>query len=238
MEREGEDVLGRAASRPCPGHDGRWRIQSRSKRGDLRIAGPSHGSKNCGGSIALMDIAIDGHGGANLAVTLHTADGDGHVVDHAEAFAVTRMGVMEASADADGHAVVKGMIGGQHGTAGGQPEGAYQFRGVGNLEFQLFAGAERTGFQFFYILRSVHYQNIMVGGRARSDKIGRLGNSGCKQALIDALVFLRGKNVGADGEEVVVDDDEFKGKHPVLKSGLRACGPKTPYHTRIAAFSQ
>ena len=44
--------------------------------------------KNHGRAIALMDIAIDRHRGANLVVTLHAADGDGHVVDHAEAFAV------------------------------------------------------------------------------------------------------------------------------------------------------
>src|ERR1039458_1121708 len=125
MERDGEDVLGMAAARPCPGRHRRWRIENRSKRSGLRIAGDTYPRKNCRRAIALMDVAIDGHRGANFAVSLHAADGDGHVVDHAEAFTVTRKGVMESSADADPHSVVRGMISGQHGPPGGEPEGAH-----------------------------------------------------------------------------------------------------------------
>src|SRR5208282_1963151 len=73
--------------------------------------------KNCGRAIALMDVAIDGHRRTNLVVTLHAADGDGHVVDHTKAFAVIGEGVMESSADADRHAVVQGMVGGEYGTS-------------------------------------------------------------------------------------------------------------------------
>src|SRR5208282_6046425 len=116
---------GEAAARPRPGR-GRVRgIENRSKRRGLRLAGDTRAGKNHGRTIALMDVAIDGHRGANLAVTLHAADGNGHVVDHAEAFAVTRERVMESTADADRHAVVEGMIGSQHGTACGEPEGAH-----------------------------------------------------------------------------------------------------------------
>src|SRR5208282_5046282 len=99
-----------------------------------RIAGDTRAGKNHGRTIALMDVAIDGHRSANLAVTLHTADGDGHVVDHAETFAVIRERVMESTAKADRHAVFEGMMGGQHGTAGREPEGAHQLRRVRHFE--------------------------------------------------------------------------------------------------------
>jgi hypothetical protein len=69
-----------------------------------------------------VHVAIDGHGLVNLAIALHAADGDGDIVDHAEAFAVIGERVMESSADADRHAVVERVIGGQHRAAGGEPE--------------------------------------------------------------------------------------------------------------------
>lgn len=50
----------------------------------------------------MVDVGIDDHGGADGAVMLETADGDGYVVDDAEAFAVVGKGVMEAAADVDG----------------------------------------------------------------------------------------------------------------------------------------
>ena len=53
----------------------------------------------------MVDITIDGHGSADFPVVLKAADGDGYVVDHAEAFAVVGEGVMEAAADVDGDAI-------------------------------------------------------------------------------------------------------------------------------------
>ena len=52
-----------------------------------------------------MDIAIHGHGGADLVIALQTTDRDRHVVDHAEALAVIGMSVMESAADADADSV-------------------------------------------------------------------------------------------------------------------------------------
>jgi len=81
-------------------------------------------------SRSLMDVAIYCHRFANLLIALHATDGNRNIVDHAEAFAVIGKRVMESSSDADGHAVDEGMIGGQHRSASGEPEGAYQLRRV------------------------------------------------------------------------------------------------------------
>src|SRR5580700_12059026 len=148
MEREGEDVLGVSAVRPGSRRDRRWRIVASA-------------SKNCGRAIALMDVAIDGHCGANLTIALHATDGDGHVVDHAEAFAVTGERVMESSANADGYAVVEGTIGGQNRAAGGQPEGAHQLRRVRDFQLHFFSRAERARLQFVNVLRRVYEEHVL-----------------------------------------------------------------------------
>ncbi len=58
--------------------------------------------ENGGGSVAVVNVSVDDHGGADGAVVLESADGDGDVVDDAEAFAVIGESVMEAAADVDG----------------------------------------------------------------------------------------------------------------------------------------
>lgn len=72
-----------------------------------------------------MDVAVDGHRFANLSVTLHATNGNGHIVDHTEAFPVVRKRVMKSSADADCYTVLEGMIGGQDRATCGEPEGAH-----------------------------------------------------------------------------------------------------------------
>ena len=181
-----------------------------------------------------MHVAINRHRPANLAVTLHASDGDGHVVNHAEALAVIGERVMESSANADCHTVAESIIGGQNGAARGQPEGLYQGGRKGDFEFHLLAWSERAGLQFLDILRSVDEQDILIGCRMRSDKIGRLGNSGPEQPVMNALVFFRGKNMGADGQVIVVAVDKLEGQHSGLSiqhSVWRAL--KTPYDTRL-----
>src|ERR1017187_8105863 len=184
-----------------------------------------------------MHVAVDRHRGANLAVALHAADGNRHIVDHAEAFAVIRERVMESSAKADRDAVVEGMPGRQNGAARIEPEGAHQRRRVRDFEFQLFASAERTRLQFLDVLRSVHKQHVLVGCWIGNDKIGRRRNSGGEQMFMNALVFFGGKNMGADGQGVVVAIDELEGQHAALSIGTqRSEGPESPYHTRLPGF--
>ena len=89
-----------------------------------------------------MDVAVHGHGGANLVVALQATDGDGDVVDHAESFAVVGKGVMESAADADADFVGESLARGENGSSGGEPEGFDKVARVGNLHFHFFARAE------------------------------------------------------------------------------------------------
>jgi hypothetical protein len=78
-------------------------------------------------SISLMDIAVHNHSPRNHVVRLQSADCDRDVVDHAEAFAMIREGVVEASAEIDCDAVLKRLLCGNNRTAGVQPKSLHQF---------------------------------------------------------------------------------------------------------------
>jgi hypothetical protein len=58
-----------------------------------------HSSENCRRTIAVVNVAVNRHSGANLAVALHAANRNRHVVNHAEAFAVIGKGVVKSAAD-------------------------------------------------------------------------------------------------------------------------------------------
>src|SRR5205085_6589556 len=73
--------------------------------------------KDSSRTVAVVHVAINGHGAGDLAVLLHAPDGDRDVVDHAEAFAVVRMGVMESAADIEGDAVAQRALCSQNGAS-------------------------------------------------------------------------------------------------------------------------
>src|SRR5258708_34508897 len=79
----------------------RTSIQAGRRSRRQRIVGTTRAGKNGRCPVALMNIAIDGHGGANLVVTLHAADGDSNVVNHAEALAMVGEGVVKSAADVE-----------------------------------------------------------------------------------------------------------------------------------------
>src|ERR1700677_2628579 len=113
MERDREHIFGVAAARTCSQPCAR---------------------KNRSRAVALMDVAVNRHRFSNFFVALHAADGNGHIVEHAETFAVIGEGMMESSANVDGDAVVERMISGQHRAAGRKPKGTHQLWRVRNFE--------------------------------------------------------------------------------------------------------
>lgn len=60
--------------------------------------------ENGSGSVAMMNVGVDDHSGFDGAVVLEAANGDCHIMQHAETFAVIRKSVMETAADVDRHA--------------------------------------------------------------------------------------------------------------------------------------
>ena len=71
-----------------------------------------HAGKNRGCAVALVDVAVHGHGPGDLTIALHATDGDSYVVDHAEAFAMIRESVVKPAAHVKRKVILQGVIGG------------------------------------------------------------------------------------------------------------------------------
>jgi len=189
------------------------------------VAGENEGSaagagglrEDGGGAVALVDVAIHGHGARDLLLLLQAADGHGHVVDHAEALAVVGEGVVEAAAQVEGHAVSQRVLGRQDGAARGQPEGAHQLRRVRDLEQQFLLIGERAGLELADVVGGVHQQDVVVRGRLRLQEVLRRGQARFQQPLVDEPVLLGGEDMRAQGQVVAVAVDQLKGQHGVRK---------------------
>jgi len=49
----------------------------------------------------VVHVAVDGHGGGNFVIALHAAYGHGHVMNHAESFAMIRKCMVKATPDVE-----------------------------------------------------------------------------------------------------------------------------------------
>src|SRR5579871_4627584 len=65
--------------------------------------------ENCRSAVAVVDVEVDNEGTLNGSVVLKSADGDGNVVDGAEAFAVSSKGMVESTADVESDAIAEGV---------------------------------------------------------------------------------------------------------------------------------
>ena len=175
--------------------------------------GRARAGKDSGRAVAVVNVAVDCHGGANLVVALHAADGDRNVVNHAEALAMVRESVVEAAANIDSDAVFESMVRRQNRSARRQPERLHQLRRVGDLHLHFFARGERACLQLLHVLRLVDQQNVLIGSRLRGEEIRRFGDSGFKQAVMNPPILFRRKDVLADREIVFGAVDELKGEH-------------------------
>ena len=167
-----------------------------------------------------MHVTIEGHGGANLVIALQAADGHGHIVDHAESFAVVGKGVVESAANADADLVGQALAGCQDRSASRQPEGVDQVAREGNFHFHFFARAEGAALQFLHVLRLVDQQNVLVGGGLRFQEIRVVGDAADDQLVADAAVFLGREDVLPDREVIGVTVDELEGEHGDPRSYL------------------
>src|SRR5277367_356126 len=83
--------------------------------------------ENCGGAVAVVHIGVYYHRSFNRVVELQATDGDGHVVKHAESFAVIGAGVVETAADVCGAAVYQSALTCKNRAAGCKPDSFDQF---------------------------------------------------------------------------------------------------------------
>ena len=163
-----------------------------------------------------MDVAVDGHGGADFIIALQAADGDGNVVDHAESFTMVRKGVVESAANADADSVYQALTRSQDRSAGGEPECIGEFLGVGDLHFHFFALGERPCFQLLHVLGLVDQEDVLIAGGLWLEKVFRAGDTGGDQAVADAAVLFGGKDVIADGKVIGVAIDQLEGEHQLV----------------------
>src|SRR5271169_1541137 len=133
MERNGKYVLARSLANASAGVDcAKFGSRPRRQSGGIVAGVPENG----GGAVALVDVAVHGHGALDELPLLQAADGDGEVVDHAKTFAVIGEGVMKAAADADADAVGKRALGRQNGTAGMEHESVDHLRRVRDFHLE------------------------------------------------------------------------------------------------------
>ncbi|MGC2646120.1 MAG: hypothetical protein WA261_07540, partial [Candidatus Sulfotelmatobacter sp.] len=64
-----------------------------------------------------------------------------------------------------------------------------------------------------HVIGRVHEEDVVVGGGLRLQKVGGFGCTVCQQPVTNAVVFLGGEDVLADGEIVAVTVDKFEGEH-------------------------
>jgi len=168
----------------------------------------------------VVNIAIDCHRRTNLVVALQPPNGDGHVVNHAEAFAMIRKSVMKAAANADGNPVSQGLPRRQDRSPGRQPKRVDKLPRVRDFHFHLLARAECAGLQLVHVLRFVNQQNVLISGWFGFQKILRVRNAFSQQPVADAAIFLGGEDVLANGEVIRVTVDQLEGEHSALR---RSC---------------
>ena len=171
---------------------GGWRLDERivvqlvdREREHAFVAG-----ENCGSAVAMVNVGVDHHCSFNCFVVLQAADGDGYIVDYAEAFTVIRAGVVESAADIRGPAVVQRFLAREDCPASGQPAGFDQFLRVWYFELQDFGVGERAGFQFADVLARVDAEDIFVSCWLRRKKIAALRDSAVRQAFVNQAILL------------------------------------------------
>jgi len=162
----------------------------------------------------MMHIAIHGHGGANHAIFLQSPNGHGHVVDHAESFAVIRGSVVKSAADVETDLVRHTLPRRQDRSAGSQPESIDQIARVGKLHFHRFSRAKCAGLQFLNVFGGVNQQDVFIGRRLGREKIVGIGNAHRDQAVMNAAIFFGREYVLPDRQVIVIAVNEFKGEHP------------------------
>src|SRR3954468_24174051 len=193
MQRDGEDVARMSAA-----HDG-LSAEYGWPAGWQRFTHSTCSRKYRCGSVAVMNVAIDGHGSPDFAIALHAANGDRDVVNHAKAFAVIRKGVVKSAADVDRDSIVQCILRSKNRTAGSEPESLHQFRRERNFKLKFFTGGESSSLQLLDILRRMDQQDVLIGSWLRCNEVFRPGNTAFDQLIMHTTIFLRRKNMLPDG---------------------------------------
>ena len=53
-------------------------------------------------------------------------------------------------------------------------------------------------------------QNVLIGSRARRQEVGGFGYAGFEEAIVNAPIFLRRENVGANRKVIIIAVDKLE----------------------------
>src|SRR5437763_100638 len=134
MQRDGEDIPS-VRSAHC-----RFSAQDSWPAGRQRLTDGARSSKDCSRAIAVVDVAINCHGGADFVVTLHAADCDRHIVNHAKTFAVVGKRMVESAANVYRDSIDERVLSREYRAARSQPECADQFGRERDFELEFLTG--------------------------------------------------------------------------------------------------
>ena len=141
------------------------------------------------------------------------ANGDREIVNHAEALAVLREGVMKSAADIDADTVAERALGRQDRAARVQQEGIHDLRRVRNLHLQLFPRAESAFHQLVDVMRRMHQGDVRLAGGLRRDEVALVRGPLLQQAFANPEKLVGAKNVFPDRQIVLLAIDQFEGQH-------------------------
>src|ERR1700730_16151257 len=99
------------------------------------------------GTVSMMYVAIHHQGPRDRAFLLQSANLHRDVVNSAEAFTMTREGMVKSAADIETNAIAQRIARGQNSSSGSQPESLYHRAGVGNFELQQLGVTQSPGLQ-------------------------------------------------------------------------------------------
>src|SRR5215212_9235091 len=109
-----------------------------------------------------MNVAIDDGCAAYQAFGLQRADGDGDIVQHAEAFAMIRECVMSAAAEVRPYAINQGRARSGKRARDGQPRAAYERFRPRQAQPANFALRQATRYEAVIVVLRVHEKNLIT----------------------------------------------------------------------------
>ena len=134
-------------------------------------------AKNRRRAIPVVHVRIDHHRALDRAIVLQSPDRHGHIVNHAETFAMIGTRMMESAADIRRPAISQRALSRENRSSRGQPARVHQFLRVRYFESRNFGLAQRSRLQLPNVFLSMDAQNIFIRCRLRRQKIVCIGDS-------------------------------------------------------------
>ena len=172
-----------------------------------------------GGAVALMDVEIDHQRPLDQPLLAQNADGDGDIVEEAEARAMIGEGVVAAAGGVAGEPVVECETAGEHGAADRRTAAPHQWGRERQTEAPHRAAVERQRQHRVYVSLVMGEGEPGAGRRQRLDEARRRDHAVLKQHVLDPAELPDGEAMaGRQRDGVVRVEDDRKSHRRRLQS--------------------